>query len=70
MPDLKSNLSLSPHGAATHGTLHAVKATQLGEFAAPALQFIYTSLQVVCQLTELLHSSNILHKDTLLWNYK
>lgn len=59
-------VSFSPHCAAAHCALHAVKAPQLGQFAAPALKFVYASLQVVRQLAELLHSSNILHKDTLL----
>lgn len=57
---------LSPDGASAHGALHAVQATQLGQFAAPALQLVDASLQVVCQLAELLHRSHVLHEDTLL----
>lgn len=56
----------SPDGAPAHGALHAVQATQLGQFAAPALQLVYARLQVVCQLAQLLHRSHVLHEDTLL----
>ena len=60
----------SPDSASTHGALHAVQTTQLRQLATPALQFVYTCLQVVCQLTELLHRPHVLHEDAILWSQR
>lgn len=60
----------SPDCPAAHGALHAVQTTQLGQFAAPALQLVDASLQVVGQLAQLLHGAHVLHEDALLRTHR
>lgn len=48
------------------GAQAAAQALQLGQSSVPDLQIFNSSLQVVGELGQLLHCTNILHEDLLL----
>lgn len=49
-----------------HGGVCVAWVCAIGQPSVPHLQLLDTRLQVVCQLTELLDSTNILHENLLL----